>query len=151
MSVTTRPIAKDDEEVWKGLWEQYNQFYKRTIAPEVTKKTYERFLDDSVKMHAAVAVDPDSDKVVGFAHWYPHPSTSLIEDVVYLHDLFVDPSTRNKGAGRALIEHVYDHSKKELGAASVYWHTQYFNHRAQLLYVNVANRTDFVQYRHMLN
>lgn len=149
MSVQIRAIQKDDEAAWRNLWEQYNAFYERTIPEEVTKKTFERFLDDQVRMYSAVAVDSESGKVIGFANWYPHPSTSSIEEVVYLHDLFVDPSVRNKGAGRKLIEHVYDHAKS-IPAQSVYWHTQHFNHRAQLLYVKVADKTPFVQYRKAL-
>ena len=98
-------------------------------------------------MYSAVSVSSSDNKVTGFANWYPHPSTSSVEETVYLHDLFVDPASRNSGTGRKLIEYVYEHAKKELGVGSVYWHTQYFNHRAQLLYVNVADRTDFVVYR----
>lgn len=150
MSVQIRAIEKKDEEAWRNLWEQYNEFYKRTVPDNVTKTTFARFLDDKVPMYGAVAVDTsDNDKVVGFVHWYPHQSTSSIEEVVYLHDLFVDPNIRNKGAGRKLIEHVYEHARS-IPAESVYWHTQYFNHRAQLLYTKVATRTDFVQYHKTL-
>ena len=150
MSVQVRRIAAGDESAWRGLWEQYNQFYKRTVPDKNTSTTFSRFLDNDVRMYGAVAVDSsDSDKIIGFVHWYPHCSTSEIGEVVYLHDLFVDPSARNKGTGRALIEHVYEHARG-MKAEAVYWHTQYFNHRAQLLYTKVADRTDFVMYRKAL-
>ena len=151
MSVQIRPLQKSDEPAWRNLWSQYNDFYKRTIPEDVTATTFSRFLDEKVRMYSAVAISPSEssteEQVIGFANWYPHPSTSSIEETVYLHDLFVDPATRNAGTGRKLIEHVYEHASKELGAKSVYWHTQHFNHRAQLLYVKVADKTDFVQYR----
>lgn len=151
MSVSVRPLEQGDQSTWLSLWAQYNEFYKRTIPSDVTSNTFSRLTDsDKSRMYAAVAVDPESNTVVGFVHWYPHPSTSSINEVVYLHDLFVDPSIRNKGAGGALIKHVYEHSKDVLNAHHVYWHTQYFNHRAQLLYVKLADRTDFVQYSHLL-
>ena len=146
MSTKVRPVGKEDEAAWRELWQQYNDFYERTIPEEVTKTTFARCLDDKVRMYSAVAVDSLNNKVMGFVNWYPHPSTSSVEEVVYLHDLFVDPTTRNKGTGRQLVEHVYEHAKT-IPARSVYWHTQYFNHRAQLLYVKVAGRTDYVQYR----
>lgn len=146
MTVTIRSVHQSDEASWRDLWEQYNQFYKRTIPEEVTKTTFSRLTDDKVRMYGAVAIENDAnDRIIGFVNWYPHPSTSSIDEIVYLHDLFVDPSTRNGGTGRKLIEHVYDHAKS-IPASSVYWHTQYFNHVAQLLYVKVANRTDFVMY-----
>lgn len=146
MPIQIRPIQEADKAAWEGLWEQYNQFYKRTIPSNVSNTTFSRFLDEDYRMYCVVAEDTDSNSVIGFATYYPHQSTSDIEEVVYLHDLFVDPGVRNKGIGRQLIERVYEDSKK-LGAVSVYWHTQYFNHRAQLLYTKVADRTDFVQYR----
>lgn len=145
MSALIRPVQKKDEDAWRNLWEQYNDFYERKIPEEVTKTTFARFLDSDVRIYSAVAVEPGSDRVIGFANWYPHPSTSSVEEVVYLHDLFVDPSVRNKGTGRQLIEHVYEHARS-IPAQSVYWHTQQFNHRAQLLYVKVADKTPFVQY-----
>ncbi|KAJ9663234.1 D-amino-acid N-acetyltransferase [Neophaeococcomyces mojaviensis] len=150
MSVQVRSMETADKDAWLALWAQYNEFYKRTIPTEVTDVTFSRFLDDSVRMYGAVAVDKsDNNKVIGFVHWYPHQSTSSINEVVYLHDLFVDPNVRNKGSGRMLIEHVYEHAKS-IPASSVYWHTQYFNHRAQLLYTKVAQRTDFVHYQKTL-
>ena len=123
MSTQIRAIQTTDEAAWRNLWQQYNEFYKRTIPESVTSTTFARFLDDSVRMYGAVAVDTTSnDKIVGFVNWYPHPSTSSIEEDVYLHDLFVDPRTRNAGTGRLLIEHVYEQAKTS-PAASVYWQT----------------------------
>lgn len=148
MPVQIRAIQQTDRTAWEALWEQYNQFYNRTIPTYVTNITFSRFLDDTVRMYCVVAVDTESesDKVIGFATYYPHLSTSTVEEVVYLHDLLVDPSVRNKGTGRQLIEKVYEEARG-MGAASVYWHTQYFNHRAQLLYTKVADRTDRILYR----
>ena len=147
MSALIRAVQKADEATWRSLWQQYNQFYKRDIPEDVTSTTFARLIDEKVRMYGAVAVSPSQDnKIIGFANWYPHPSTSSVEEDVYLHDLFVDPGARNGGVGRQLIEHVYEHAKG-IPAKTVYWHTQHFNHRAQLLYVKVADKTDFVQYR----
>lgn len=147
MAPQIRAIQKDDETLWRDLWRQYNEFYKRTVPDPVTSTTFARFLDPSVRIYGAVSTDPaEGDKISGFVTWYPHPSTSSIEEDVYLHDLFVDPGARGGGIGRLLIEHVYEEAKK-IPAKSVYWHTQHFNHQAQMLYVEVADKTDFVQYR----
>ncbi|KAI4594326.1 D-amino-acid N-acetyltransferase [Pestalotiopsis sp. 9143b] len=148
MSVTIRPVTKEDEPQWREHWESYNQFYKRTIPEEVTATTFARFLDASVPMHCAVAVSSTSpdDKIAGFATWFPHMSTSSVAPKVYLNDLFVDPSARCGGVGGRLIDHVVDHARDVLGADSVYWLTQHFNHAAQLLYVKKATKSDFVHY-----
>lgn len=146
MPLQIRAIEESDSETWISLWEQYNQFYKRTIPTEVTQTTLTRFLDPTVRMYCALAIDPDSSKTIGFVTWYPHPTTSSIQEIVYLQDLFVDSSVRNKGTGRALIEHVYEHAKT-IPVSSVYWNTQYFNYVGQILYNKVATRTDFIRYQ----
>ncbi|KAI1853402.1 hypothetical protein JX266_002108 [Neoarthrinium moseri] len=145
-STTIRSVTKEDEAKWREYWAAYNEFYKRTISEEVTATTFSRFLDDNVQMFCAVAEDESSRQIIGFATWFPHMSTSKINGVVYLNDLFVDPNIRSKGVGGKLIDHVYDHAKNVLGAESVYWLTQHFNHRAQLLYVKKATKSDFVHY-----
>lgn len=152
MSVTIRPVTKEDEPQWREHWESYNQFYKRTIPEQVTATTFARFLDASVPMHCAVAVSssssstPEDKKIAGFATWFPHLSTSSVAPKVYLNDLFVDPSARCGGVGGRLIDYVVDHARDVLGADSVYWLTQHFNHAAQLLYVKKATKSDFVHY-----
>lgn len=103
-------------------------------------------MDDNIQMFAAVAVNQDDDKILGFVHWLPHMSTSSIEEVVYVQDLYVHPDSRARGIGGGLLDFVLVDAK-ELHVSSVYWHTQHFNHRAQLLYTKLADRTDFVVYR----
>ncbi|KAK5166426.1 D-amino-acid N-acetyltransferase [Saxophila tyrrhenica] len=150
MAVTIRPITPEDEQRWRTHWAAYNDFYQRTdgITETITATTFSRFLDESSPVQCAVASTSSGSYeggLVGFVTWYPHPSTDSVEDVVYLNDLFVDPDARNGDVGRKLIEYVYAEADKA-GAGKVYWHTQFFNHRAQLLYTKVGKRTDFVMY-----
>lgn len=149
MFITIRPIEAADEDVWRQHWHAYNEFYQRTadITEDITATTFARFLqpNSSISCGVAVAPEPSGAKVVGFVTYFPHPSTYLIEEKVYLEDLYVDPEYRNVGTGRNLIEYVYAEADKK-GYKGVYWHTQHFNHRAQLLYTKVAKKTDFVMY-----
>ena len=148
MSVTIRPIEAKDETAWRNHWAAYNEFYKRTdgITEHITATTFSRFLSAESPIDCAVAVsgDANAERIVGFVTWFPHPNTASIEDEIYLQDLFVDPAVRNGGVGRKLIEYVY--AQAENAGSKVYWHTQYFNHRAQLLYTKVGKRTDFIRY-----
>lgn len=149
MSTTIRTVESTDETVCRELWAAYSAFYGRSdeITDTITSTTFSRFLEREHPIQCAVAVSGGADhhSIVGFVTWYPHCSTSNIEGNIYIHDLFVKPETRNAGAGRQLIEHVYNTADAS-GIEVVYWHTQYFNHRAQLLYTNVGRRTDFVRY-----
>ena len=64
----------------------------------------------------------------------------------YLEDLFVDPSHRGKGAGRALIEAVYREADAHQ-CTRTYWVTEETNATARALYDRMATKTSFVQYR----
>lgn len=84
-------------------------------------------------------------KAAGLVHYYFHRHGWKIEDVCYLQDLYVDPSARGTGLGRALIEAVYDAADKQ-GCPAVYWMTQEFNKTARQLYDRIATLSPFVKY-----
>lgn len=143
-----RPIEARDEAAFRQLWDAYNVFYVREVPEAATAQTIKRLLDPNVALYAAVAEETEGEnkgKLIGFITYLPHMYTGTLADVMYLHDLFVDPNVRNNGLGRKLMEHVFDAAEKA-GHARVYWHTQHYNHRAQLLYTKVGSKSDFVQY-----
>jgi D-amino-acid N-acetyltransferase len=150
MSSTTtiqiRAIQPTDKETWVNLWNQYNVFYKRTVPDEVTEATFNRFLDPKNAINCGVAESSNNGKVIGFANYYPHDSTASIKPNFYLHDLFVDPEARAGGVGEKLIDFVAEKAR-EAGAYQLYWHTQYFNYRAQGLYAKVGERSDLVLWK----
>jgi D-amino-acid N-acetyltransferase len=150
MSSTTtiqiRAIQPTDKETWVNLWNQYNVFYKRTVPDEVTEATFNRFLDPNNAINCGVAESSNNGKVIGFANYYPHDSTASIKPNFYLHDLFVDPEARAGGVGEKLIDFVAEKAR-EAGAYQLYWHTQYFNYRAQGLYAKVGERSDLVLWK----
>ena len=143
-TVQIRPIQPNDKEIWTNLWNQYNVFYKRTIPDEVTETTFNRFLDHNNAINCGVA--ESNGKVIGFANYYPHDSTASIKPNFYLHDLFVDPEARAGGVGEKLIDYVAERAR-EADAYQLYWHTQYFNYRAQGLYAKVGERSDLVLWK----
>jgi len=138
-----RALREDDRREWQPLWDGYNLFYERPDFPnEITEATWARFFDTAEPMFAAVA-ELDG-KVVGLVHYLYHRSTTTIEPVCYLQDLFTAPEARGLGVGRALIEHVY---REAAGAGSrrVYWQT-HENNPARKLYDRVATLTPFRRY-----
>ena len=146
-TIQIRPIKAADKDIWIDLWSQYNVFYKRTIPDEVTEATFNRLLDPSNSINCGVAINTGADnKVIGFANYYPHDSTASVKPNFYLHDLFVDPAARAGGVGEKLIDYVAEKAR-EAGAYQLYWHTQYFNYRAQGLYAKVGERSDLVMWK----
>ena len=145
MSIAIRPIEPADRAGWEPLWQGYLAFYKTVLPPEVTQSTWNKLLDPSRDPHGLLAVDA-SGRPVGLTHYLFHQSTWTVAHICYLQDLFVDPTVRGSGAGRALIEAVYAKADAA-GAAQVYWLTQEFNTTARALYDKVASLTPFVRYR----
>lgn len=101
-AVTVRAIQPGDYQQWLPLWLAYQDFYQVTLSEEVSRRTFERFLDSREPMYSAVAVQDD--EVIGFVNLVLHRSTWAVGDFCYLEDLYVAPSIRGSGAGKLLIE-----------------------------------------------
>lgn len=149
MSVLIRPVRDADFDSWLPLWDGYNAFYGRhgasALDPAITRVTWQRFLDPAEPMFAGVA---DVDGVLrGLVHFLHHRSTTRIEPVCYLQDLFTAEAARGQGMARALIEHVYAHAHAA-GVRRVYWQTQAGNAAARALYDRLAAHAGFIVYAH---
>jgi GNAT superfamily N-acetyltransferase len=146
-----RPIRQADHDGWRPLWDGYNAFYGRSAAtalPEpITRATWERFFDPHEPVRALVA--EDAGRLVGLAHYLFHRSTTRLDRVCYMQDLFTDPSSRGLGIGRRLIEAVYQ-AARDAGSSRVYWQTQATNQAGRALYDKVARHAGFIVYTHEL-
>lgn len=136
-----REIRESDRGTWSDLWDGYLEFYKHSLSAEQTDLTWDRFFDESVRLHGFVAeVDGE---VVGFAHcWFNH-TTWLDKADLYLEDLFVSPSARRRGIGEFLIQGCAIFAK-DSGSARLYWQTQRSNESAQKLYYKVASLSEYI-------
>jgi GNAT superfamily N-acetyltransferase len=148
-ALLVRPIAPPDRAAWEPLWAGYNAFYDRVgptaLAPAITQALWERLFDPAEPVHALVA-ERDGE-LLGLVHYLFHRSTSRIEPVCYLQDLFTSPAARGRGVGRALIEGVYARAG-DGGAKRVYWQTRESNTAGRLLYDKVARHHGFIVYSH---
>ncbi|MFY7974934.1 MAG: GNAT family N-acetyltransferase [Rubrivivax sp.] len=143
-----RLVQRNDRAAWQPLWDGYNAFYGRAgdtaLAPAITDTTWQRFFDPYEPMHAKVAETTDG-RLIGLVHWLLHRSTTRIEPVVYLQDLFTAPDARGLGVGRALIDSV-GRWAQERGIARVYWQTHESNAAGRALYEQVARHHGFIVY-----
>jgi GNAT superfamily N-acetyltransferase len=149
--LSVRFVVREDYEQWLPLWDGYNAFYGRSgataLSPEITRMTWARFFDAYEPVHGLVA---ESDgQLLGLTHYLFHRSTTAIEPVCYLQDLFTSDAVRGRGIGRALINRVYEQARLA-GSSRVYWQTHQTNLTAMQLYDKVAERSGFVVYRNLL-
>ena len=143
-----RPVEPEDFDGWLALWDGYNAFYGRagaTALPlEITETTWSRFFDSDEPVHALVA--KHGGRLVGLAHYLFHRSTTAIDPICYLQDLFTAEGARGRGVGARLIESVAK-TARAAGSPRVYWQTHETNAKARRLYDEIAEYSGFLVYR----
>ena len=138
-------LASGNKSQWLPLWNGYLEFYKSSLASEITDIVFKRLCDpDEKNMGGFLAFD--GDRAIGLVHYIVHSGTWSVNDVCYLEDLFVDPNVRGGGVGRALINAVADFAR-ESDLRHVYWQTQKTNESAQILYEKMAGPSEFIVYK----
>ena len=142
-----RSLNSSDSAGWRDLWDQYLVFYEHVLTDQQTQLTFERLLDSDVSVHGFV-LEVDN-QILGIAHCSFRYSTWAENQELYLEDLFVDPSVRGQGFGRALIDATAEFGKQH-GAQKLYWQTHRDNATAQRLYETLANKSEFVTYEKSL-
>ncbi|MGB1253090.1 MAG: GNAT family N-acetyltransferase [Candidatus Promineifilaceae bacterium] len=79
----------------------------------------------------------EAGELVGFTQLYHSFCSVAMQPIVYLYDLFVDPSARRTGVGRALMNHATAYSR-ESGASRMQLDTAHDNMPGQSLYESLG-------------
>ena len=143
-NVVVRAAVGRDELAWRRLWAGYLEFYRATVSPEATDRTWRRILDSNGLMIGRMA-ELEGD-LVGFAIAVVHEGTWSVRPTCYLEDLFVALAARGAGAGRLLLDDIVALAGNR-GCSSLYWHTRADNATARKLYDRYVPADDFVRYR----
>ena len=147
-AISVRPLQPDDHAAWRPLWDGYNAFYGRfgaTALPEhINAATWQRLLDPAEPMFCLVAQDAEG-QLLGLAHYLFHRSTTRMEPICYLSDLYTTEAARGRRVGRALIDAVYA-AARAAQATRVYWQTYETNTTARLLYDKMAKHHGSIVY-----
>lgn len=144
MTLTVRKLEARDEAEWRVLWRGYLAYYETELPEAIYQSSFARMLSGDQREFQGIVAEKDG-KLIGLVHYLFHRHGWMIEDICYLQDLYVSPEARGTGAGRALIEAVYQ-AADDAGNPSVYWMTQDFNHTARRLYDNIGVHTPFIKY-----
>ena len=141
------PLHGDDRPRWAELWRAYLAFYETTLPDAQFDNTWTRLA--SARRRAPRPRRPARRRPDRQTHYLFHPTAWSSAPACYLQDLFVDPTARGTGAGRALIEAVAERAR-EAQACRLYWLTQTGNAVARRLYDRLARDNGFMRYDYPL-
>ena len=102
-----RRATVDDVPLIAPLFNDYRVFYKQASDINAAKKFLEERL---LKNESVIFLASKEDEAVGFTQLYPVFSSVSMKRAWILNDLFIDASSRGKGAGVLLLE-----AAKQLG------------------------------------
>lgn len=142
--ISLRPVAGNDKKRWRELMSAYADFYKVEINGDALNATWSWIVDPHEPFWCTVAENSEG-AIFGFTQYQlMHRSLSGAK-VCYLSDLFVEPEQRGSGAGRLMIDHVFEFAS-ERGISNVRWLTQDYNTTARKLYDSYGEKSDFILY-----
>jgi ribosomal protein S18 acetylase RimI-like enzyme len=141
--VKTRPAEARDLDAVASLFDSYRQFYE--MPPDLALAR--RYLEDRFRRRESVVLvaENEAGELVGFTQLYPAFCSVLADRTFVLYDLFVTPSARGTGAGRALMEAAEAHAR-EAGAARLELQTAKTNTIGQSLYESCGWKRDELFY-----
>ncbi|WP_082494876.1 N-acetyltransferase [Cellulomonas sp. Leaf334] len=120
------------------LFVAYRHFYGRLDTDDDARTFLHRRVRTQDSFVWAALAD---DGVAGFVQVYPAHTSLDLGTVWWLNDLFVAPTARAIGAGRALVQHVLDEAAAN-GVAEVRLETQPSNTTARALYERLGFTLD---------
>jgi ribosomal protein S18 acetylase RimI-like enzyme len=141
--VTTRPVESRDLEAVAALFDAYRQFYEKPADLALAR----RYITERFQRRESVILVAENaaGDIVGFTQLYPAFCSVLADRTYVLYDLFVTPSARGTGAGRALMEAAEAHARKT-GAARLQLETAKTNRIGQSLYESCGWERDELFY-----
>lgn len=117
------------------LFDQYRIFYKQesNLEGAIEFLNNRLVLEDSIIFLAYM----EGETAIGFTQIYPGYTSVGMSGIYTLNDLFVDPSYRNLGVGKALIKEVINHAE-ENNIPKIFLKTEVDNLIGQQLYESVG-------------
>lgn len=129
------------------LFEEYRSFCGFDPRPAETASFLAKLITNEESV-IFIALDPETDTIMGFVNLYPCYSSLALQRLWILNDLGVSSAFRGQGVSKALIRKAQEFAK-ETKAVRIELKTQVDNNRARNLYksMDFTIDTDNVYYR----
>ena len=138
-----RPVESTDEARWRELFRGYREFYHLPESEDIVSRVWGWLMESAHECQGLVAEADGRILAIADFRRFSRPSTGSVG--LWLDDLFTDPEARGAGAGRALIARLQEIAADE-GCSVVRWITADDNTGAQVLYDQVATKTNWLTY-----
>lgn len=131
---------------WRKLYGEYARFYKTELPEENARVVWEWLCGGKLR---GAGCEDETGALIGIAHWELILRPLHARRLAYLHDLYVAPDMRGRGAGGALIFAAARDAAAE-GCQTLRWATAADNKTAMRLYGKVAEKTSWIIYDRIL-
>ncbi len=142
--ISIRPLLQTDYESWCVLYSSYAEFYKVNQTKEMRDKVWSWVMNPEHEVNGLIAIN-EAGSAVGLAHYRPFSRPLSATEGGFLDDLFVAPSARGNGTGKALIHAIAEIGRKNNWSV-IRWITAEDNQSARAVYDKLANETAWVTY-----
>lgn len=138
-AIKTRYATASDLDAAAALFDGYRQFYQQPSDLALAR----RFLTERFERKESVLIvaEDDTGTLIGFTQLYPTYCSVRAAHTFVLYDLFVTPTARGTGAGRALMLAAEAHGRGA-GAARMELSTARTNLIGQSLYESLGWERD---------
>lgn len=129
--ITSRLATLSDLPTIAALFDAYRQFYEQPADLALAKQ----FIGERIHRSESVILlaENDHQEVLGFCQLYPTFCSVEAKPIFALYDLFVQPSARQLGVGKLLLQAAEQHAQQS-GFARMDLTTAKTNFAAQSLY-----------------
>jgi len=105
--MTIRPALREDlPRIWRLILELAD-YEKLLHKVDGSLEQLERDFQQAFQSTVAV----DGDEIIGYTLWFTNYSTFRTKPGIYLEDLYVSPSHRGKGIGKALLHDLFQRAE----------------------------------------
>ena len=148
--VTVKPASEQDFAGWCPLYHGYAEFYEVPMNDEILRTTWSWIMDENHEVEALLAFLEGESKPCGLAHVRRMPRPLGGNEIGFLDDMFVDPSSRGKKVGETLFHALQKHGQQK-GWSKIRWITADDNYRARGLYGKLSTKTMWNTYEMIMD
>lgn len=146
--ISIRFVEARDEARWRSLWSDFVALDTERCPQSATDHIWRSVNDATSTLRLLIA--ERGGEAVGFLLYTTHEFSRSVRKACYLLDFYVEPSSRGRGIGRALIAELAAIGRRE-GWLKISWLTQSDNLDARRLYDTFGKVSPLVRYDMLLN